>query len=184
MHSDWLQVATWIWRLARCRPITAHSTATIRLCYNSCVVAPRRFQHTRTLTAIDAHIPIVLNDAALQHLVRRCNNGEAGGPSGWNGAMLATLVDCPTCMQGLCSIISDITLGRIPPAVRPHITAPRLTALAQPNGDPRPIAMGELFYRLSAVRALRSVSAAARTLLAPHQCIPPCCYFASPWSFP
>ncbi len=117
----------------------------------------------------DAHTPLVLNDSALIRLIRRCNNGKAGGPSGWNGAMLAVLSDSPTCMEGIRSIISDITLGRIPPAVRPHITATRLIALAKPNGAPRPIAMGELFYRVAAVRAVRSASDAARGLLSPHQ---------------
>ena len=118
---------------------------------------------------LDAHTPIVRNDAALVRLVRSSNNGKAGGPSGWNGAMLAVLADSPTCMEGIRSIISDITTGRIPPSVRPHITATRLVALAKPNGAPRPIAMGELFYRVAAVRAVRSVSDVARTLLAPHQ---------------
>lgn len=120
---------------------------------------------------LDAHTPLVRNDAALVHLIRRCNNGKAGGPSGWNGAMLAVLADSPTCMEGIRCIIADITTGRIPPAVRPHITASRLIALAKPNGAPRPIAISELFYRIAAVRAVRSVSGAARAkkLLAPHQ---------------
>jgi hypothetical protein len=117
----------------------------------------------------DAHSPIIFNDAALVRLIRRCNNGKAGGPSGWNGAMLAVLTNSPTCMEGICSVISDITSGRIPAAVRPHITATRLVALAKPNGAPRPIAMGELFYRVAAVRAVRAASDSARGLLAPHQ---------------
>ena len=117
----------------------------------------------------DADSPIVLNDNALQLLVRRCNNSKAGEPSGWNGAMLAVLADSQICMAGICRLISDITLGRIPPAVRAHITATRLITLAKPNGAPRPIAMGELFYRVAAVHAVRAVSNSARGLLAPHQ---------------
>ena len=45
----------------------------------------------------DADEPIVLNDSALKRLVRRCNNGKAGGPSGGNGAMFAVLADNQTC---------------------------------------------------------------------------------------
>ena len=108
-------------------------------------------------------------DSSLVRLLRRCNNGKAGGPSGWNGAMLCVLADSPTCMEGIRFLLQDITTGRIPPAVRPHITATRLIALAKPNGAPRPIAMGELFYRVAAVYAVRSVSDVARQLLAPHQ---------------
>ena len=118
---------------------------------------------------LDAHTPLVRNDAALVRLIRRCNNEKAGGPSGWNGAMLAVLADSTTRMQGIHCIVSDITIGRIPPAVRPHITATRLIALAKPNGATRPIAMGELFYRIAAVRAVRSVAKVSRELLAPHQ---------------
>ena len=117
----------------------------------------------------DAEVPLIGDDAALKRLVRRCNNGKAGGPSGWNGAMLAVLADSPTCMAGIRSIISHITLGRIPAAVRPHITATRLIALAKPNDAPRPIAMGEVFYRVAAVRAVRGAADNARGLLAPHQ---------------
>ena len=117
----------------------------------------------------DAEVPLIGDDAALRRLVRRCNNGKAGGPSGWNGAMLAVLADSPTCMAGIRSVISDITLGRIPAAVRSHITATRLIALAKPNGAPRPIAMGELFYRVAAVRAVRDAAGNARALLSPHQ---------------
>ena len=112
---------------------------------------------------------MVRYDADLVRLVRRCDNGKAGGPSGWNGAMLAVLADSSTCMQGLRSIMQDITAGIIPSTVRPHLTAARLIALAKQNGKPRPIAMAELFYRIAAVRGVRLVADSARQLMGPHQ---------------
>ena len=45
--------------------------------------------------------------------------------------MLAVLADSPTCVEGIACITGHITLGRIPPAVRRHITATRLIALFQ-----------------------------------------------------
>ena len=43
-------------------------------------------------------------------------------------------------------------------------------ALNKPNSDGyRPIAVGELFYRLAAIVAVRRVSTEAAQLLAPHQ---------------
>ena len=118
---------------------------------------------------LDAITAMVRYDADLVRLVRRCDNGKAGGPSGWNGAMLAVLADSSTCMQGLRSIMQDITAGIIPSTVRPHLTATRLIALAKPNGKPRPIAMAELFYRIAAVRGVRLVADSARQLMGPHQ---------------
>ena len=71
--------------------------------------------------------------------------------------MLAILADNDKSMEGIRCIIRDFTLSRIPPAVRPHITATRLIALAKANNTPRPIAMGELFYLVAGVPAVRSV---------------------------
>ena len=42
-------------------------------------------------------------------------------------------------------------------------------ALTKPDGKLRPIAVGELFYRLAGVIAVRKVTAEAAALLAPHQ---------------
>ena len=106
----------------------------------------------------DSQPPMIRCDSSLVRLVRQCDNGKAGGPSGWNGAMLAVLADSRTCMAGFHCIPQDITAGTIPPAIRPHITATRLIALAKPNGAARPIAMAELFYRIAAIRAVRSVA--------------------------
>lgn len=117
----------------------------------------------------DAHDTVVSCDTALTRLIRRSNNGKAAGPSGWNGAMFAVLADNDTCRRGIAALMTDITNGRIPSAVRPHLTATRLIALAKPNNTPRPIAMGELFYRLAAAHAVHAVSKEARELLRPHQ---------------
>ena len=113
--------------------------------------------------------PPIENNSELRRLVQRCDNGKAGGPSGWNGAMIAVLADSQTCMEGLRCILQDISGGHIPLAIRPHITATRLIALAKPNNTPRPIAMAELFYRMAAVRAVRSVMDVTAQLLGPHQ---------------
>ena len=83
--------------------------------------------------------------------------------------MIAVLDDSQTCMEGMRCILQDISGGHVPLAVRPYVTATRLIALAKPNNTPRPIAMAELFYRMAAVRAVRSVMDVAAQLLGPHQ---------------
>ena len=92
----------------------------------------------------------------------------AGHPVG-NGGMIAVLADSRTFMEGLRCILLDISGGHVPLAVRRHITATRLIALAKPNNTPRPIAMAELFYRMAAVRAVRSVMDDAARILGPNQ---------------
>ena len=49
-------------------------------------------------------------------------------------------------------------------------TPTRLVALTKPNSNGyRPIAVGELFYRLAAIVAVRRVSSEAAALFTPHQ---------------
>ena len=83
--------------------------------------------------------------------------------------MFAVPADNDTCRRGIAVLMTDISNCRIPSAVRPHLTATRLIALAKPNNTPRPIAMGELLYRPAAAHAVQAVSKEARALLAPHQ---------------
>ena len=83
--------------------------------------------------------------------------------------MLAVLAESRTCMEGQRCILQEISGGVVPSSVRPHLTATRLIALEKPNDSPRPIAMAELFYRIAAIRAVRSVADSARELMEPHQ---------------
>ena len=66
-------------------------------------------------------------------------------------------------------LLKDIINGNLPIEARQYLLASRLVALTKPSGDMRPIAVGELLYRLAAVIAVSRVSDAATKLLAPHQ---------------
>jgi hypothetical protein len=118
---------------------------------------------------LDTFTPLAVDEGAIGRLLQHCNNGKAGGPSGWNGAMLSVLAGSTVCRKGIARLIHDIIRGDIPYAVRHHLLATRLIALTKPNGKLRPIAMGEIFYRIAAIYAVRSVTTAARDLLQPHQ---------------
>ena len=68
------------------------------------------------------------------------------------------------------ALLRDIINGELPDDARQLLLASRLVALTKPNSDGyRPIAVGELFYKLAAVVAVRRVSAEAAQLLAPQQ---------------
>ena len=116
--------------------------------------------------------PIQLeDDSTLRRILRGSNNGAAGGPSGWAGNMLSVLVDSVPCRIGLIRLLQDVINGNIPNTVRPHLLACRLVAINKPGikAGVRPIAMGELFYRVSAILAMHRVRDIAANLLLPHQ---------------
>ena len=115
--------------------------------------------------------PSVLeDDAGMRRLLTQSDNGTAAGPSGWGGNMLAILAQSDICRLGVMALLRDIIDGELPDDARQLLLASRLVALSKPNSDGyRPIAVGELFYRLAAIVAVRRVSSEAAMLLAPHQ---------------
>ena len=115
--------------------------------------------------------PSVLeDDAGIRRLLVQSDNGTSPGPSGWGGNMLSILVQSDICRLGVIALLRDIVNGELPDDARQLLLASRLVALTKPNSDGyRPIAVGELFYRLAAIVAVRRVSTEAARLLAPHQ---------------
>ena len=92
------------------------------------------------------------------------DNGSAPGPSGWTGAMLRPLLQSDICRRGLALIFSLLMNGDIrDPATRETVRAARLIPV--PKGAAatgvRPIAVGELFARVSCVFAMSGVKLAS-----------------------
>ena len=103
-------------------------------------------------------------------MLTQSDNGTSAGPSGWGGNMLVILAPSDICRLGVMALLRDIINGELPDDARQLLLASRLVALTKPNSDGyRPIAVGELFYRLAAIVAVRRVSNEAALLLAPHQ---------------
>jgi hypothetical protein len=118
----------------------------------------------------DADQVILADGEAMKRIIRSSDNGAAAGPSGWGGGLLAALVESDICRFGIIALLKDILNGDIPDAARQYLLASRLVAITKPDSDSlRPIAVGELFYRLAAVIAVSRTRAAAARLLAPHQ---------------
>ena len=113
---------------------------------------------------------VLEDDAGLRRLITRSDNGTAAGLSGRGGNMLSILVRSDICRLGVIALLRDIINGELPDDARQLLLASRLVALTKPSNDGcRPIAVGELFYRLAAIVAVRRVSGEAASLLAPHQ---------------
>ena len=118
----------------------------------------------------DAEQLILEDGDDIKRIIRSSDNGSAAGPSGWTGGLLAALVESDLCRLGIVALLKDILNGNIPDAARQYLLASRLVAITKPDSDSlRPIAVGELFYRLAAVIAGSRAGAAAAQLLAPHQ---------------
>ena len=83
--------------------------------------------------------------------------------------MLSSLSESAICRGGIIALLKDIINGNLPEPARQYLLASRLVGLNKPDGGVRPIAIGELFYRLAGIIAVRKVTAAAAALLRPHQ---------------
>jgi hypothetical protein len=101
------------------------------------------------LTATDYYLTKSDMRAFVQ-VVIEMDNGSAGGLSQWTGHMLRVLTNNSECMHGLMAIVNDIVNGKIPAAARNLITGTRLVAAYKGKGrGVRPIAIGEVIYRLA-----------------------------------
>jgi Reverse transcriptase (RNA-dependent DNA polymerase) len=101
-------------------------------------------------------IPIVSIEEELlfQLLKSRVDNGSSPGPSGWSGShlqLIATRGSKHT-RTGLCLLIQDICNGRFRGAVRERLLSCTLAPIWKRgvNNGIRPIAMGEVMYKLAA----------------------------------
>ena len=113
---------------------------------------------------------ILEDDDVMTALLRQSDNGAASGPSGWGVNLLSSLAQSELCRMGIIALLKDIVNGHLPERARQLLLASRLVALTKASdGKYRPIAVGELFYRLAGVLVVRKVTADAASLLAPHQ---------------
>lgn len=76
--------------------------------------------------------------------------GSASGPSGWNYEHLKVLIERDTTAESLFSLCDLLAKGHIPDGAAKLLSASCLVALNKPNGDVRPIAIGECIRRLTA----------------------------------
>lgn len=75
--------------------------------------------------------------------------------------MLSSLAQSDLCRAGIIALLKDIINGQLPERARQLLLSSRLVALSKPGGSYRPIAVGELFYRLAGVLVVRKVTEAA-----------------------
>jgi hypothetical protein len=98
------------------------------------------------------------------------DTGAAPGPSGWGSNMLRVLATDTHCVTALALIVQFIVNDAMPPVVRTLLTTTSLISLVKDDkGGRRPVAVGEMLYRLAARYALFRVLGPAQRALRPHQ---------------
>ena len=113
--------------------------------------------------------PSISSEDVLGHL-RAFPRGTAPGPSGLHAQhLLDALVsgEEDALGQRLAPRVNWLAAGGAPAETAPHLAGARFVALLEPNGRPRPIAVGEVFRRLTAKCLCAAVRPEARDYLWP-----------------
>ena len=133
---------------------------------------PLPLPHDSVLPVLPSNSPLVTVDAdeGLVKIIRHMVNGSAPGPSGWTAEMVRVLTEDEDCFTGLAMLLQDITNGTLPDSIKPFLLPSNLIGLDKNSGaSVRPIAIGEIFYRIAAYRGQLYVQQAAKDLLQPIQ---------------
>ena len=85
--------------------------------------------------------------------VREMKADTAAGPSGWTAGLLKLVVRDDRFVGFLVDLANGMLAGNA--AGRAFLCAARLIAFEKSNGEPRPIAIGEIFYRVITKTLLR-----------------------------
>ena len=124
----------------------------------------------QTLPACPRDAPgIVPEEADILRTIRRMANGASPGPSGWTADLLLPLLNDPSSRKAICAIITDIRNGNLQGTAKQLLLASMLIGIPKPDGGTRPIAMGEVFYRIAATMAVHEVARDIGTKLSPQQ---------------
>ncbi len=96
------------------------------------------------------------------------HRGSAGGPTGWTFEMVCAAAQASDAgFQSVLAFVNLVLSGELPRAS--FLLDSSLIGLCKPGGGVRPIAIGEVWYRISMLCALAAVGADVGSSLAPLQ---------------
>jgi phage tail protein X len=123
------------------------------------------------LPACPADAPAMAVDLGwMSREMSASDTGAAPGPSGWGSNHLEVLATDTHCVTAFALVVQHIVNDTLPATVRTILTTSCLVSLVKDDhGGRRPVAVGEIFYRLAARYALSRVLHSARKALQPHQ---------------
>jgi len=112
---------------------------------------------------------ITANRKFKNYVRRRIAKGQAPGPAGWTGEMLIPLLGHQDVVDDLCIFLSDFKNGRLPRELKPFLLPATCLSLEKEDGEPRPVALGEVFYRLVTSWSIDSLGDPIAEILYPIQ---------------
>ena len=114
---------------------------------------------------------LVVDPAWMASEMQHSDTGAAAGASGWGSNFAAVLASDASCVAAMAVLVSHIVNNKLPPTVRDLLNTCLLVSLVKPGSgnDRRPVAMGDMFYRMAARFALSLVMDSAQRALRPHQ---------------
>jgi hypothetical protein len=97
-----------------------------------------------------APIAAIDPDALLRHIRREASKAAAPGTSGWTAEHVLAMWGDERAQRGVCRLVTDILNGNLTDQELLLVNAARLHAIPKSGGKGvRPIAVGEIFYRLA-----------------------------------
>ncbi|CAI7900034.1 unnamed protein product [Closterium sp. NIES-54] len=100
---------------------------------------------------VDAPQRPPLTTDILAKAIHTAARASAAGPSGWVTEHLRdTFLAEPSCLNHVLEVFNQWVAGQVPERVRPWLAASNLVGLSKPNGDVRPVAIGEVLPRIFA----------------------------------
>ena len=98
------------------------------------------------------------------------NRGAAGGPTGWTFEQLRAAVSASAeARAGAHAVVNLMLSGKLPRCG--VLLDSNLVGLAKPGGGVRPIAIGEVWYRLAGLCAITALEGIGRTLAPLQLCV-------------
>ena len=120
-------------------------------------------------------VPFSSNSEKVAKALKSFKAGSAPGPSGLRAEHIKAAVSTPTPSRAdraitvLTRLVNCIIAGRVPASIRPHFFGANLFAAVKRNGGFRPVAVGEVYRRLSSKVCAYEVSPSAAEFLKPYQ---------------
>ena len=91
-----------------------------------------------------------MDRVAFKNTIKSAPRGSGCGPSGWRYEHIQAIFEDDKSADLLYVMCNHIALGKVPYKIIPLLSGSTLIALPKSNGDVRPIAIGEVFRRVTA----------------------------------
>ena len=112
---------------------------------------------------------LVVDPSWMADEMLRSDTGAAPGPSGYGSNFIQVLATDAACVSAMAVLVGHIVNDMLPATVRSLLNTCVLVSLEKEGGGRRPVAMGDMFYRMAARFALSLVLEPAQRALRPHQ---------------